>query len=181
MALLKILIWPEPLLAAKAEPIAEIDSAVRRLALDMLETMYAARGIGLAANQVGVTKRLIVIDLNPLPGEEEEGEERSDDAGPHILINPEISEREGSIIWEEGCLSVPGEIGEVERAQTITVHFTNLDGKPVTATANDLLAVCIQHEIDHLDGVVFPQRMHDRERARAIRLAMKKIKSEGKT
>ena len=177
MALRDILIWPEPLLATKSKEVQAIDAEIRDLAGDMIETMYAARGIGLAANQVGVTKRLIVIDLNPLPGEEEEGEVRDPAFGPHVLINPEIIERAGVLLWEEGCLSVPGEVGEVERAAEIAVRYLTLEGETVVVEANQLMAVCIQHEIDHLNGVVFPERMHDRGRARAIRLAMKQFKS----
>ena len=177
MALRTILIWPEPILATKAEPIEQIDDEIKQLALDMLETMVAARGIGLAANQVGVTKRIIVVDLNPLPGEEEPGEIRDPALGPHVMINPEIIERQGELIWEEGCLSVPGEVGEVERAAHIEIVYNNLRGEAVQVRAGELMAVCIQHEIDHLNGVVFPERMNDRRRAREIRLAMKTIKS----
>jgi peptide deformylase len=177
MALRDILIWPEEILATKAEAVTLIDAEIQRLATDMIETMYAARGIGLAANQVGVTQRLIVIDLNPLPGEEEEGELRDPAYGPHVMINPEILEREGSLVWEEGCLSVPGEVGEVERAADIVVRYTNLNDEELIVEAHDLMAVCVQHEIDHLNGVVFPERMHDRGRARSIRLAMKQFKS----
>jgi len=177
MALRDILIWPEPVLATKSEDVKTIDDEIKRLAVDMIETMYAARGIGLAANQVGVTKRLIVIDLNPLPGEEEEDEVRDPMFGPHVLINPEIIERSGTLMWEEGCLSVPGEVGEVERAAQIAVRYLTLEGKTVVVETDQLMAVCVQHEIDHLNGVVFPERMHDRGRAREIRLAMKQFKS----
>ena len=119
---------PDPILATQSEPIDEITEEVKTLAHDMLETMVAARGIGLAANQVGVTKRLIVVDLNPFPGEEEEGEMRDPALGPHVMINPEIVAREGSIVWEEGCLSVPEEVGGVERSAVIQADFTNLEG-----------------------------------------------------
>ena len=177
MAVRTILIYPDPILATQSEPIDEITEEVKTLAHDMLETMVAARGIGLAANQVGVTKRLIVVDLNPFPGEEEEGEVRDPALGPHVMINPEIVVREGSIVWEEGCLSVPEEVGGVERSAVIQADFTNLEGQRMTLEASELMAVCIQHEIDHLDGIVYPDRMHDRARARAIRLAMKALKS----
>lgn len=178
MALRDILIWPDQILATQATPIDVINADVRQLALDMVETMYAARGIGLAANQIGVLKRLVVVDLNPLPGEEEEGEKRDPAYGPHVLINPEITEKIGELTWEEGCLSVPGEVGEVQRAETIEVAYTNLNGEPVTFKASQLMAVCIQHEIDHLNGVVFPERMHDKTRARAIRVSMKNLKKD---
>jgi len=177
MALREILIWPHPILATKAEPVTTIDDDLRQLAADMVETMYAARGIGLAANQVGETMRMIVVDLNPLPGEEEPGEKRQPAAGPHVMINPEIIDKRGEIVWEEGCLSVPGELGNVLRAETIGLRFTTLDGEELSVEANGLMAICVQHEIDHLDGVVFPERMHDKSRARAIRVAMKKLQA----
>ena len=119
MALRDILIWPDPVLAKHADPIEAIDDDVIQLARDMVQTMYAARGIGLAANQVGVLKRLIVVDLNPIPGEEEEGEARDPLYGPHVFINPEITQKDGEICWEEGCLSVPGEVGEVTAAEIV--------------------------------------------------------------
>jgi peptide deformylase len=172
MAIRDILIWPNPVLATKAEAVETIDGDLRRLALDMIETMYAARGIGLAANQIGITKRLVVIDLNS-----DEDEEQDPALGPHVFINPVITAREGSLLWEEGCLSVPGEVGDVERSANITLCYNDLKGDEITVDASELMAVCIQHELDHLDGVVFPERMHDRSRAREIRLAMKTFKS----
>jgi peptide deformylase len=172
MAIRDILIWPNPILATKAEPVETIDEDLKRVALDMVETMYAARGIGLAANQIGITKRLVVIDLNS-----EEDDEHDPALGPHIFINPVITAREGSVLWEEGCLSVPGEVGDVERSANITLCYNDLNGDEITVDASELMAVCIQHELDHLNGVVFPERMHDRSRAREIRLAMKSFKS----
>ena len=169
MALRDILIWPDQILATQATPIDVINADVRQLALDMVETMYAARGIGLAANQIGVLKRLVVVDLNPLPGEEEEDEERNPAYGPHVLINPEITEKIGELTWEEGCLSVPGEVGEVLRAETIEVAYTNLNGEPVVIKASQLMAVCIQHEIDHLNGVCFVDRLNAVKRKLVVR------------
>lgn len=143
MALLPILHYPDPRLHRKAEAITEITPEIRQLAADMAETMYAAPGIGLAATQVNVLKRLIVVDVS----------ETRDQL--LTLINPEVVERSGEIVSEEGCLSVPGIYEKVKRAERVTVRALNLAGEPVTIAAEGLLAVCLQHEIDHLDGRVF--------------------------
>lgn len=170
MTILDILIWPDPELERVAGPVAEVNPEVVRLGKDMLDTMYAARGIGLAAPQVGQSLRLIVVDLNG-----SDPEEQNPGLGPYIMINPIITEREGKILFEEGCLSVPGETGEVERSQWIAVDFTGPDGTEYQLEAEDLLSVCIQHEIDHLEGIVFPERLKSHERAR-IRRAMRGLK-----
>ncbi len=141
--LLAILHYPDPRLHRKAEPIAEVTSEIRQLAADMAETMYQAPGIGLAATQVNVLKRLIVIDVS----------ETRDQL--LTLINPEIVAKEGEIVSEEGCLSVPGIYEKVKRSERVTVRAQNLDGEWITIAADGLLAVCLQHEIDHLDGKVF--------------------------
>ena len=143
MALLTILHYPDPRLYRKAEPVADVDESVRELVRDMAETMYAAPGMGLAATQVDVHKRVVVIDPS-------ESRDRL-----LVLINPEIVSREGAQYCEEGCLSVPGIYEPVERAERVTVRALGLDGKPFTLTADKLLAVCIQHELDHLEGKVF--------------------------
>ena len=143
MALLTILHYPDPRLRQVAKPVGAVDDALRRLVDDMAETMYAAPGIGLAAVQVNVALRVVVIDLS---------ETRHT---LQVLINPEITERDGKQVFEEGCLSVPGIFGEVERAQHIRVRALGRDGKPFELEAQGLLATCIQHEIDHLDGKVF--------------------------
>ena len=143
MALLDILRYPDPNLYKKAAPVAEVDESVRALVRDMAETMYAAPGVGLAATQVDVHKRVIVIDAS---------EGRNDLL---VLINPEIVSREGTQYCEEGCLSVPGIYEPVERAERVTVRALGPDGKPFTIAAEKLLAVCIQHEMDHLEGKVF--------------------------
>jgi len=143
MATLEILRYPDPRLRIKAEPVTAVDEALRQLARDMLETMYAAPGIGLAATQVNVHHRLIVIDVS---------ESRSQ---PLYLINPELRDAQGIEQMEEGCLSVPGVFELVERAERIRVGFLNLDGEAVELDADGLLAVCIQHEMDHLDGKLF--------------------------
>jgi len=138
-----ILHYPDPRLYQKALPVAEVDESVRALVRDMADTMYQAPGVGLAATQLNVHKRVVVIDAS----------ESRDQL--LVLINPEIIAREGAQYCEEGCLSVPGIYEAVERAERVTVRALGLDGKPFTVTAEKLLAVCIQHELDHLDGKVF--------------------------
>jgi len=144
-----ILTYPDPFLATKAAPVARVNDALRALVRDLFETMYDANGIGLAATQVGVGKRVIVVDISPV----EEG------TRPVALVNPEIVERNGCIRGPEGCLSVPGVEGEVERAETIRVRALDETGNPVTLPASGLLARALQHEIDHLDGILFIDRM----------------------
>jgi len=143
MALLPILRYPDPRLKTVAAPIANVDAKVRQLAMDMAETMYEAPGIGLAATQVNVHRQLVVIDVS----------EAKD--GLLVLINPQIVARDGSQEGEEGCLSVPGIYDRVERAEQVTVRFLDVDGQEQTLVAEGLLAVCIQHELDHLQGKVF--------------------------
>ncbi|MDS4012965.1 MAG: peptide deformylase [Candidatus Accumulibacter sp.] len=147
MALLPILRFPDARLRKVAEPVARIDEAIRRLARDMAETMYEAPGIGLAATQVDVHKRLIVIDAS----------ETRDEL--LTLINPEIVELSGKQRGEEGCLSVPGIYDKVERAQRVVVRYLDLEGQEQTVEAEGLLAVCLQHEIDHLQGRVFVEHL----------------------
>ena len=147
MALLPILRFPDPRLHKVAAPIAAIDDGIRRLAQDMAETMYEAPGIGLAATQVDVHQQLIVIDTS-----------ETRDA-LLVLINPEILAREGAQVGEEGCLSVPGIYDKVERAERVTVRYLDLDGQTQTLSADGLLAVCIQHEMDHLQGKVFVEHL----------------------
>ncbi len=143
MSRLSILKFPDPRLRRIAEPVTAVTESIRQLAADMLETMYAARGIGLAATQVNRPLRLLVLDIS----EEHDA--------PMVFINPEIRERTGSQVCDEGCLSVPGEYAEVERAERVRVCAIDLDGQDFELEADGLLAVCIQHEIDHLDGKVF--------------------------
>ncbi len=143
MAILKILHYPDPRLRHIALPVDPVNDNVRRLVDDMAETMYQAPGIGLAAIQVERSLRVVVIDIS---------EQRN---ALQVFINPEIIERDGVQVMEEGCLSVPGVYDEVERAQHIRVRALDRDGQPFELTAEGLLAVCIQHEIDHLDGKVF--------------------------
>lgn len=143
MALLPILHYPDPRLHTRAKPVAQVDAGIRRLAADMAETMYAAPGIGLAATQVNVHQRLLVLDLS------------EDKSQLQVFINPEILAQEGSCEGEEGCLSVPGIYETVQRSERVKVRAVGLDGQPFEVTAEGLLAVCLQHEIDHLDGKVF--------------------------
>lgn len=143
MALLDILRYPDPRLYRKAVPVLEVDEAVRALVRNMAETMYAAPGVGLAATQVGVNQRVIVIDASETRNE------------LLVLINPEIVRSEGVQYREEGCLSVPGIYEPIERAERVTVRALGLDGGSFTFAAEKLLAVCIQHEMDHLEGKVF--------------------------
>ncbi|MGH8623769.1 MAG: peptide deformylase [Gammaproteobacteria bacterium] len=143
MATLNVLYYPDPRLRIKAAPIDRVNNDIRSLAQDMLETMYAAPGIGLAATQVNVPKRMLVTDVS----------EKKDQ--PLCLINPMIKEQQGVLEMEEGCLSVPGVFDVVRRAERVKVEAIGLDGEPFTLEAEGLLAVCIQHEMDHLDGKLF--------------------------
>lgn len=143
MALLPILRYPDPRLHTVAKPVASVDAGTRKLAADMLETMYEAPGIGLAATQVNVHQRVLVLDVS------------EDKSQPMVFINPEILWREGECVGEEGCLSVPGIYETVKRSERVKVRALNADGDPFEIEADGLLAVCLQHEIDHLDGKVF--------------------------
>ena len=143
MALLPILRYPDPRLHTVAAPVGRVDDEIRRLIADMAETMYEAPGIGLAATQVDVHKRIVVIDVS------------EDKSGLMALINPEILERSGEQVCEEDCLSVPGIYEKVSRAERVKVRALNEKGESFEFEADGLLAVCVQHEIDHLDGKVF--------------------------
>jgi len=154
MALRTILEFPDPRLRTRAEPVTRFDAALGALIDDMLETMYAAPGIGLAATQVDVHKRLIVIDIS-----EEHNE-------PLVLINPEILAREGEAQTEEGCLSVPGIFDEVKRAARVRVRAQDRNGDTFERDYEDVLSVCIQHEMDHLEGRLFVDYLSDLKRER---------------
>ena len=154
MAKLTILEFPDPRLRTKAAPVDVVDDALRTLIDDMFETMYEAPGIGLAATQVDVHRRLLVADVS------------ADKSAPYALINPVILEMDGATVTEEGCLSVPGFYEDVKRAEHIRVRFTNHDGDEVELEATDMLAVCIQHEIDHLDGKLFVDYLSEAKRQR---------------
>ena len=165
MALRTILEFPDPRLRTRAEPVTRFDAALATLIEDMLETMYAAPGIGLAATQVDVHKRLIVIDIS---------KEHND---PLVLVNPEILSREGEASTEEGCLSVPGIFDEVQRASKIRLRAQQRDGTVVESDYEDILAVCIQHEMDHLEGRLFVDYLSDLKRER-IRKKLDKERRE---
>lgn len=154
MALLPILRFPDVRLKMIAAPVDSIDDGIRTLVADMAETMYEAPGIGLAATQVDVHKRLLVIDIS---------EDKSD---LRVFINPRLENCQGSQVGEEGCLSVPGIYDKVERAEWVTVHYLDLDGVERSLTTDGLLAVCIQHEIDHLNGHVFVDHLSQLKQAR---------------
>jgi peptide deformylase len=154
MSKLKILEFPDPRLRTKASPVAEVDDDLRELIGNLFETMYDAPGIGLAATQVDVHRRLLVADVS------------ADKDEPYVLINPEILEKDGVIVTDEGCLSVPGFYEEVERAEHIKVRFLDRDGDDIELDAHGMLAVCIQHEIDHLNGKLFVDYLSEAKRTR---------------
>ena len=153
-----ILVYPDPFLARKAVPVAAVDDRVLTLIRDMFETMYAAEGVGLAAPQVGVGKRVIVLDVSPV----------DENVPPMAIVNPEIVERKGSVVGEEGCLSVPGVQGEVCRAETVIVRGLDGEGKPLQVQAGGILSRALQHEIDHLDGVLFIDRISSTAAAASV-------------
>jgi len=154
MALLDILHFPDPRLRKKAMPIKEVTDKIRQLADDMLETMYDAPGVGLAAVQINVQKRLVVIDTS------------EDKSTPLVFINPEIINKQGEREHEEGCLSVPEAYEVVTRADTVRVKALDRNGEPFELDADELLATCIQHEIDHLDGKLFVDYLSNLKRQR---------------
>ncbi len=154
MAKLKILVFPDPRLRKTASPVAVVDDDLRVLIDDLFETMYAAPGIGLAATQVDVHRRLLVADVSV------------DNDEPHALINPVILEKDGVTVSEEGCLSVPGYYEEVERAEHIHVRYQDRSGTEVETEMDGTLAICVQHEIDHLDGKLFVDYLSDAKRSR---------------
>jgi peptide deformylase len=149
MAIRKIFTYPEKILRTRSTPVEVVDDDIRRLVDDMAETMYAAPGVGLAANQVGIAKRVAVVDVT------------HPDGAPklYVLINPEIVSRDGEIVWEEGCLSFPGFHVDVDRASHVVVRALDRDGRPFVLEAVDFLAIALQHEIDHLDGVTLADKV----------------------
>jgi peptide deformylase len=170
MAKLKIYTYPDNVLAKKAQPIQRVEKTLYSVADDMLETMYDAPGIGLAANQVGILQRILVIDVDydledleegaePQPGAEVVGKSIFLNKKPKIIINPEILSREGSIVFAEGCLSVPEFTAEVKRSEKLKLSYQDVDGLTRTLSADGLLAIAIQHEMDHLDGKLFIDRL----------------------
>jgi peptide deformylase len=170
MTRLTILEFPDPRLRTRATPVAQVDAPLRDLIDDMLETMYAANGIGLAATQVNVHRRLLVADVS---------EGRNE---PRVYINPEILDRTGTETVQEGCLSVPGYFDEVERAERVRVRALDRDGKAFEEDLEGLLAVCVQHEIDHLDGKLFVDYLSEMKRQRVRKKLEKerKLRAEGR-
>ena len=164
MARLRILHFPDPRLRRRAEPVGAVDDRVRRLIDDMFETMYEAPGIGLAAPQVDVAMRVITIDLS------------KDRNEPLCLVDPEIRRAEGEMEYEEGCLSVPGVYDMVKRAERVRVSATDRDGQAREIEAEGLLAACIQHEIDHLDGRLFVDHLSRLKRQRIRKKAEKALR-----
>lgn len=161
MAILEIIQYPDPRLNTPAKRVEKIDAATRKLIDDMAETMYAAPGVGLAATQVDMHKQIIVIDVS---------EDHSD---LRVFVNPEVTRREGIAVNQEGCLSVPGIYDNIERAESVTVTALDRNGARFTLNASGLLATCIQHELDHLQGKVFVDYLSDLKQNR-VRAKMKK-------
>ena len=170
MAKRPILILPDERLRAIAEPIDKIDEGIRQLAEDMLDTMYDAPGIGLAAPQVGELRRIVVMDLS----------KDDEPKAPIVMINPEIlSYSDDTVTTEEGCLSIPELYYEVERPAEIKVRYTNLEGETVEREAGDRLAICIQHELDHLDGVLYIDYLSRLKRERVLKKFQKQARRAG--
>lgn len=172
MATLELKYYPAESLLQKAEPVTVFDDALRQTLEDMAETMYVERGIGLAAPQVGLSKRIFVMDV---PGEDED----TPGSGLLALINPEIVAKEGTILWEEGCLSFPSITAEVKRAQKLTLRYQDAFGAWQEREAEELEAVCIQHELDHLNGVTFVDYLSPLKRKLLLRELRKKLADMG--
>jgi len=169
MALLHILTYPDPRLRQRASPVAAVDAQLRQLVDDMAQTLYAAKGIGLAATQVGVAQRVVVIDLSP-------GQDQL-----QVLVNPRVVARDGSQECEEGCLSVPEVYDTVERAERVTVSYLDINGDAREMDADGLLAVCVQHEIDHLDGKLFVDYLSRLKQDRLRKKADKRQRDEARS
>ncbi len=170
MALREVLKFPDKRLRRVSVPISQVTDEIRELARDMCDVMYDEPGIGLAAPQVGEAIRLIVVDT--------EWTQEDAEREPLILVNPEILEPEGTIQWNEGCLSVPDFEAEVERAERVLLKARGLDGDPVEIRAEGLQAVCFQHEIDHLDGILFIDRISRLKRSLYVRKRQKQVRRE---
>ena len=166
MSVLEILKYPDPILRKKAKPIDRVDAKIKKLALDMIETMYAAPGIGLAAPQVGESIRLIVVDVTQKK------------EGPIVLINPKVISSEGECFEEEGCLSVPDLKESIPRKQKIVIKGLNIEGNAIQISADDILAIAFQHEIDHLDGILIVDMISSLKRDIYKKKLKKKSKKE---
>lgn len=165
--LLDIKTYPDPVLTTKATEVTEFNQELENLCLDMLYTMYKSPGIGLAAPQIGLSKRLFVVDVdyNRTEIEEDSDEYTLSDFNPRIFINPKFISREGEIIYQEGCLSLPGIFEDVKRFEKILIEYQDTKGHSHQLAADELLSICIQHENDHLDGIVFIERLSGLKRS----------------
>jgi peptide deformylase len=172
MALREVLKFPDKRLRLVSAPVTEITEEVRKLASDMCEVMYDEPGIGLAAPQVGEAIRLIVVDTDWNSDEDDSGRQ------PLILVNPEIYEREDKVIWNEGCLSVPDFEADVERSAKVRLRATDLDGNDLDLYAEELQAVCFQHEVDHLNGVLFIDHISRLKRSMYVKRRQKQVRRE---
>lgn len=182
MAIRPIRIWPDTALSTKTDAVTAFGAPTEALVADLFETMYAESGIGLAANQIGVMSQVLVVDLDPskqAPKDEAVRQELDSwlYKGPLAIINPRIVFSEGSIVWDEGCLSVPGITDSVKRKEHIIVEAQNAKGEPIRIEAKGLYAVCIQHEMDHLAGKVFVEYLSKLKRD-VIRRKMVRLKAE---
>lgn len=191
MSLLKIITLPDPRLRTKSAPVTEFNAELKQLVQDMFETMNWAKGIGLAAIQVAIPKRLIIIDIGDLNADEEylEGDEESEKrlserkkvSNLEVFVNPVILESDGEITYEEGCLSVPGVYAEVKRKEHLKLRYQDLDGKTYEIETEGLRSIVLQHEIDHMDGIVFPDRLGPMQRMMVINKYNKLQKEKAKT
>jgi peptide deformylase len=172
MALREVLQFPDPRLKRRSEPVGEVTEELRQLASDMIEVMYDEPGIGLAAPQVGAAVRMVVMDTS---WSDDEGDGLRD---PKVMINPEILEREGDVTWTEGCLSVPDLQADVERAARVKVRYHDLEGVEHVEDVAELRAVCFQHEIDHLDGILFIDRISRLKRNLYVKKRKKMLREE---
>jgi len=163
----EILIWPDPVLKKMAAPVTQFDESLRILIAEMFETMYAADGVGLAAPQVGLLQNVIVLDTRP----------RQPESKPVAMVNPVIQAKEGTVLYVEGCLSLPGEAEEIERAANVRVKFQDVDGVEQVMDCDGLLAIAVQHESDHLQGTMFVDHISALKRE-LIRKRMKRLKAE---
>ena len=184
MALLDIVTYPDPILRKSADPVSEVTDEVKTLVSDMAETMYANIGVGLAAPQVGRSDRIVVVDLqqdgSEGPIRDGDDDEATRAEGLIVLINPEIVHEKGSVCWEEGCLSVPDLRVDVERSAEILIKGLDREGRPVELLAEDLLAVALQHEIDHLDGKLIVDKV-SRLKRELYTKKMRRRKEENRT
>ncbi|MCK0207285.1 peptide deformylase [Starkeya koreensis] len=170
MSIRPLVILPDSRLRLISDPVVRVDARVRAIVEDMFETMYDAPGIGLAAIQVGIPERIITVDVGPREAEGKEGDEASEEKRPIALINPEIVAASDDIsVYSEGCLSIPEYYADVERPASVRVRYMDLNGETQEIDADGLLATCVQHEIDHLNGVLFIDHISKLKRDRVVK------------